>query len=239
MVVSPTASRHYAGALLASAGAVILMGIITAEALYPGDYTTFDNEISDLGATRPPGSIILQPSATIFDVTMVVTGLFIVVAAVLLGRAQQRRFLTSSVALTGVGVFGVGVFPGNVGAIHPWFALLAFLAGGLCGIAGWAASTGVLRWISAVLGATALVTLLYAMFAGLDAPLVSSLGDGGTERWVAYPVVLWLVMFGGALMGPASQPGQEQVQEQEQEQEQESLTEPARTPVSRASSPAG
>jgi hypothetical protein len=52
---------------------------------------------------------------------------------------------------------------------------------------------------------------------------------------VAYPVVLWLVMFGGALMGPASQPGQEQVQEQEQE----SLTEPARTPVSRASSPAG
>ena len=26
------------------------------------------------------------------------------------------------------------------------------------------------------------------------------LGDGGIERWVAYPVVLWLVAFGGNLM---------------------------------------
>jgi hypothetical protein len=34
-----------AGALLAAAGSVILMGIITAEALYPADYSTNANEI--------------------------------------------------------------------------------------------------------------------------------------------------------------------------------------------------
>ena len=43
------------------------MGIITAEALYPGTFSTGANEISDLGGTRPPNSVILQPSATIFN----------------------------------------------------------------------------------------------------------------------------------------------------------------------------
>jgi hypothetical protein len=27
------------------------------------------------------------------------------------------------------------------------------------------------------------------------------LGAGGAERWVAYPIVLWLVVFGGYLIG--------------------------------------
>jgi hypothetical protein len=26
------------------------------------------------------------------------------------------------------------------------------------------------------------------------------IGDGGTERWVAYPVVLWLVGIGGYML---------------------------------------
>jgi hypothetical protein len=28
----------------------------------------------------------------------------------------------------------------------------------------------------------------------------ASIGIGGTERWIAYPVLLWLTMFGTALM---------------------------------------
>ncbi|MGZ4911320.1 MAG: hypothetical protein ACXV5N_13655 [Halobacteriota archaeon] len=44
-------------ALLLIAGIVAIMGIITAEATYPG-YSTAKNDISDLGATRPPNSII-------------------------------------------------------------------------------------------------------------------------------------------------------------------------------------
>lgn len=30
--------------------------------------------------------------------------------------------------------------------------------------------------------------------------LASFIGDGGTERWVAYPIMLWLIGFGGYLM---------------------------------------
>jgi hypothetical membrane protein len=192
--------RRLAGMALAASGSVILMGIITAEALYPATYTTNLNEISDLGATRPPNSVILQPSAAIFDVTMMVTGLAVIVAGVLLLRSRERRFLWVSVLLNGIGILGVGVFPGNVGAIHPWFALLAFLAGGLCGIAGGRARSGPVAWFSYAFGAVTLVTLVAAFFGGLEVPPLESLGDGGAERWIAYPVVLWQVMFGGALM---------------------------------------
>jgi hypothetical membrane protein len=130
-----TTAVRLAGALLIVAGSVILMGIITAEALYPARYTTFDNEISDLGATRPPDSVILQPSATVFDLTMVVTGLVILAGAFLLYRALHRPVAWVPLGLLGIGVFLVGAFPGNT----------------------------------------------------------------GVERWVAHPVVLWLVAFGGYL----------------------------------------
>ncbi len=42
------------GLLFFLAGAIVLMSIITAEALYPAGYTTVKNEISDLGATGQP-----------------------------------------------------------------------------------------------------------------------------------------------------------------------------------------
>ncbi len=69
-----------AGALLVLAGCVALMGIISAETFYPA-YSTAQNHISDLGATRPPDSVILQPSATIFNATMLATGLLVLGAA--------------------------------------------------------------------------------------------------------------------------------------------------------------
>ena len=62
------------GTLLFLAGSIALMGIITAEALYPAGYTTYGSEISDLGSTRPPESLIYQPSASIFNITMLLAG---------------------------------------------------------------------------------------------------------------------------------------------------------------------
>jgi hypothetical membrane protein len=80
-----------AGLLLIGAGAAILMGIITAEATYPDTYTTFENQISDLGASRPPDSIIREPSATIFNSVMIVTGTMILVASYFLNRAYRTK----------------------------------------------------------------------------------------------------------------------------------------------------
>src|SRR5215208_4255434 len=97
----PRSPLALAGVLLSAAAGVILMGIITAEALYSAAYSTFDNEISDLGATRPPGSVSYQPSAAIFDGIMVASGALILAAAFLAQRGMRRRAVS-----VWLGVFG-------------------------------------------------------------------------------------------------------------------------------------
>ncbi len=78
-----------AGVLLLLAGFIAFMGIITAEALYPEGYSTSKNAISDLGATEPPDSVIEKPSATVFNVAMIVTGLLVARGGLLPGRGAS------------------------------------------------------------------------------------------------------------------------------------------------------
>src|SRR4029450_7524957 len=79
-----------AGVLLSLAGVVILLGFITAEALYPGRYTTHTNTVSHLAASEPPASVVLQPSAAIFHLTMVGTGAMILAGAWFAARGLGR-----------------------------------------------------------------------------------------------------------------------------------------------------
>jgi hypothetical membrane protein len=188
------AAAKVAGELLFLAACVILMGIITAEAHYPAGYSTADSEISDLGATRPPDSVSHQPSAAIFNTTMLVSGAMIGVAAFLLHRALGRKAVSIPTALLAIGVFGVGVFPGNYSAIHPILAMLAFVSGGLAAVLSYRVVVAPFRVIVAALGVISLLSL--ALNGALDAVV----GVGGIERWIAYPVVLWLAGFGGYLM---------------------------------------
>jgi hypothetical membrane protein len=190
-------ARGAAGALLVVAGAGILMGIITAEALYPAPYSTGESMISDLGATEPPDSVILQPSAAIFDTTMAVAGALVLAAAALAYRATGRRRLAIPLAILGVGILGVGLFPGDT-APHPLFAQVAFIGGGVAAVLSGGVLGGAMGWISRALGTITLVSLALAITL-LDWGPVASLGEGGIERWIAYPVVLWLVALGGWL----------------------------------------
>ncbi len=107
-----------AGILAILAGAGILMAIITAEALYPAAYSTAANAISDLGGTEPPDSVVLQPSAMIFDLTMMVAGLFVVAAAWFVHRVYGRWSLSIPMGVLGVSALGVGLFPGDTGTPH-------------------------------------------------------------------------------------------------------------------------
>ena len=104
------------GALLTIAGVTILMGIITAEALYPNTFTTGGNEISDLGGTRLPNSLIFQPSAMIFDLSMAAIGILVIAGAWFVHRIFGRRSVTIPMTVLGIGALGVGLFPGNTGA---------------------------------------------------------------------------------------------------------------------------
>ena len=190
------------GGLLLVAGVTILMGIITAEALYPGTFSTGANEISDLGGTRPPNSVVVQPSATIFNLSMTLIGVLVMAASWFVHRAFGRRSVTISIAVLGVGALGVGLFPGNTGTPHAIFAMVTFISGGIAALSAARVAGAPFRYLSALLGAGALVTLCTYLALG-DASPIAVLGIGGIERWIVYPIVLWITAFGGYLSGRA------------------------------------
>jgi hypothetical membrane protein len=200
-----TRGRTAAGLLLVTAGAGVLLAIVTAEALYPADYRSSVNTVSDLAAMRPD-DVVRQPSAAIFNVTMIVAGSAIGAAAGLLARAGARLSTVLPLGGLALGMVGVGVFPGNtVMAVHQLVSLLAFLSGGLAAVLAARLVARPLRPVLVLLGVVALAFLLgYQLLGGL--PVFESLGEGGVERWIVYPVALSLVVLGSALAGARSDP---------------------------------
>lgn len=200
------AVEKFGAALLILAGTTILMAIVTGEALFGAAYTTSQNTISDLGSTWQPGDIVREPSATIFNTAMLAGGAMIVAAAATYWRAYRSRSVAIALLALGVGMLGVGSFPGteigghpSTAGLHPPLSMLTFIAGGLCGVLAYRVTTAPFRYVSLTLGLVSLASLV------LSGPLSSSeLGAGGVERWVAYPVVLWVVAFGGYLLGAGS-----------------------------------
>jgi hypothetical membrane protein len=189
------APHKTAGGLLLVAGTTIVMGIITAEALYTAPYNA-RIEISDLGASET--GVILQPSATIFNATMLAAGAMILAGAWFAHRALHRRAVTIPTGLLGIGVLGVGIFPGNIHPQHPLFAFTAFVAGGLAVLLSAKVAPQPLRAIFGVMGAISLGFTVASVFLLEWGPL-GRLDLGGVERWMVYPILLWLVGFGGYL----------------------------------------
>jgi hypothetical membrane protein len=191
------APHKTAGGLLLTAGATIVLGIITAEALYTNPYNT-RMEISDLGATDT--GVVLHPSSTIFNATMLAAGAMIILGAYFAHRALGRKVVTIPTGLLGLGVLGVGVFPGNIHPQHPLFAYTAFVAGGLAVLLSAWVTPQPLRAVFAVMGTVSLGFTAASVFL-LEWGPFARLELGGVERWMVYPVLLWLVGFGGYLAG--------------------------------------
>ena len=188
-----------AGILYSSAGFVLLMGIITAETKYPvfRHYTT-RQEISDLGGTKPPQGLVTQPSAMIFDTTMLITGVLLLAGAFALWRLYRNRMLTVVSTLFGAGALGVGIFPGNT-TPHPTVAMIAFVFAPLTAIAVFRVTSAPFRFMSLFAGLLSLAALIAGQL-GDNNPAVKSIGIGGTERWQVFPIILWLAFFGGYLL---------------------------------------
>jgi hypothetical membrane protein len=204
-------NARIAGVLLSLAGAAILMGFITAEALYPGVYTTHTNTVSHLGASEPPNSVVLQPSAAIFDVTMLVTGTMILAGAWFAYQALRRKAVLIPTALLGIGTLGVGIFPLTHPTPHTLFAFTAFLAGGVAIVLSARLTMAPFRYLWMLLGSVALGATVLALDAFRTWAPMAQLGEGGLERWIVYPIVLWLVAFGSYLLaapaGRSPKPG--------------------------------
>jgi len=182
-----------AGTLVLIAVTQFVIGMIVSEALYPG-YSVADNYISDLG---------VGPSALIWNSSVFLMGLLLLIGAYFLQRAFRFELFTAMLVLTGVGAMGVGVFTEDFGVIHMVVSLITFLFGGLSAIVSVLCSR-VHKFplvkmpfsaLSIILGLMTLVAL--ALFGG---GVYLGLGAGGMERMVAYPALMWGAGFSGYLI---------------------------------------
>lgn len=196
-----------AGVLLSTTGIGVILAIITNEALYPAarHYSTLANTISDLGGTEPPNSYMVQPNRMIFILTMAFAGLLVLVATYLLWRIVERRRFLVALGIFGVGIIGIAVFPGNVATIHPLFSLLCFLGGSIAAILSRKILDVPLRYFAVALGSVALLATVFGLESLENWGPQATIGIGGIERWIAYPVLLWLVLLGAAFMTSGAQ----------------------------------
>ena len=190
-----------AGALLAATGIGIVLSTITNEALYPAQrhYSTFADTISSLSGTEPPDSYTVQPNRLIFIVTMAVAGVLVLAAAALLRHLARRR-LVIALAVFGSGLIGIAVFPGDVATWHPIFAMTCFVGGSIAAVLSGTLLDRPLRAFAVTLGSVALAATVLGLDFFADLGPQTAIGIGGVERWIAYPVLLWMVLFGAALM---------------------------------------
>jgi len=188
--------------------------LIVSEILYSGNgtnsygythgyaYSVFTNYVSDLGATCPSkGACYIPPSAMLFDSSIALMGLLIVVGAYFLHKAFRWTPASVMVALSGVGALGVGLAPETTGIWHGIFSLMVFLFAGLSAIVTYRFQKKPMAYFSVILGVATLIAL------ALYVPnIYLGLGPGGMERMVVYPALLWSIAFGGHLMALEDKP---------------------------------
>jgi len=180
--------------------AQFLVGMLLAEALYPG-YSISGNYISDLGAycngvfPNAGVCVIYQPTSNIFNTSVFLLGVLLVIAAYFLRRPNRMKAFSVLVLLTGIGAMGVAIFPETNPIAHEITSDIAFLFAGLSAIWGYRLAKPPMSYFSVILGVVNLVAIVL-----FTANVLFGLGVGGMERMIVYPVVVWAIGIGGYFM---------------------------------------
>ncbi len=162
-----------------------IISMILSEAIYPS-YSISRNYISDLGV----GS-----TAYIFNTSIILFGLFVLASSYLIFMKFKWQPFFISLILAGIGAMGVGIFPeGSPFNLHLIMSLLAFLFGGISSILSYKIIGLPLNYISLACGLITLIALVLYI-----ENIYLSLGPGGMERVIVYPILLWALGFSGYL----------------------------------------
>ena len=139
---------------------------------------------------------------------MLICGALVLASTYFVFQIYKDRIFTLFLGLFGLGIFGVGVFPGNITPWHLMFAMLTFISGGFVPIFSARVVRKPFKYLSLIYGMISLGFLLRNIFLGDSNPL-NVLEFGGIERWVVYPLLLWITGFGGYLMGDMKGAGEQ------------------------------
>ena len=188
----------YAGIIIIIGSIQFFLAITLAEALFPG-YSVSKNSLSHLGGSIP----IVEPSAMIFNASVIIFGLLGILAVYLILKSGGCRLFSACLLISSLGAIGVGLLPEYTGSIHLFFAFTTFLFGSLATIFSYRLGLNIpMIIVSMVLGIGSLIAVILVFVYGLASvsnPLVAYLGMGGNERLIAYPIILYLTALGGYL----------------------------------------
>ena len=189
---SAVGSRTIAGVLFGIVGAAFLTVTMLAASIAP-DYDFSGGAISDRG--------VIDETAMLFNVLLVVTGVLNAVGGYLLFTWHRRAWLLAVYLVAGAGAIGAGLLPLDTGGLHAVFALLGFLFFNIEALGTAAIVRGPMRWISIAAGVAGLVFVAVMVVGdGGNPQIFGPIGHGGAERMIVYPVMLWLLAIGGYLI---------------------------------------
>jgi hypothetical membrane protein len=183
---------HVAGLALFVLAAQFMTVIMAAASMAPG-YDLAGGAISDLG--------IIPSTAPLFNLSLILTGALNIAAMVSLNLAERRQPTLILATLAGLGAIGAGIFNLHNPGIHGIFALLAFVFFNLQVIPMALRLNGPMRIIGLVLALIGVSYIVVMIIGDGGNPAVfGAIGHGGSERMIAYPPMLWLMVYGGYLM---------------------------------------
>jgi hypothetical membrane protein len=183
---------------LAGAAFVVLAGqfmtvMMLAASIAP-DYDFARGAISDLG--------VAPATALLFNASLALVGVLSIAGGWFLTSSPHRLAVLAVFVAAGVGAIGAAVFPLDRGGAHALFALTAFVCFNLEPLAVGLVSHGWTRLGSVLVGVVGLAFVgLMVVGDGGNAAAFGAINHGGAERMIVYPVMLWLLAFGGFLLG--------------------------------------
>lgn len=195
------------GAVLLCLGTVqFFVAHAVVQAAWPTPYSGAENYISDLGAVRC-GDVVCSPLHAVMNTAFVLQGVLLAAGTVLTAGAWPagpgRWVWQGLVAVSGVSWVVVGLVPEDVdGTLHAAGALPGFVASNVALlVAATSAATRtrpVCRAAAGVLGGAGVagLVLLAVATAHPDGPV----GVGAAERLVVFPLQVWALVVGVALL---------------------------------------
>ncbi|MGC9148523.1 MAG: DUF998 domain-containing protein [Sulfolobales archaeon] len=192
-----TGSNNKIVSILITIGAAqFLFMMHLAEFLFPS-YNVSNNYISDLGAMCRGGvCTIYQPSSLIFNSSIIVLGIMIMISSYYIHRLFRSLVLSGVVFLAGIGSVGVGAFPETYGVLHTISSIVTFVPASLIPLTtSFVIRDSFFRAFSVVMSILSILSL--ALFVSRND---LGLGIGGIERLIVYPILFWALFFGGFIL---------------------------------------
>ncbi|HUT17220.1 MAG TPA: DUF998 domain-containing protein [Acidobacteriota bacterium] len=192
-------NKRVAGLLFIVAVVQYALAIVFSEAVYSG-YSVGQQMVSELGDWSLAGN-----NAAIFNVSIILYGLLVIVGAYYIQRVFKNRLFASLLAINGIGSLVAGVVALNISfEVHGMFGLVAFVAMVASAIMSYKFVKSPLSYISVILGVVTLSALVLFLLGQGNSDFLLGLGLGGIERFIIYPMMLWLLGFGSYLIGQSS-----------------------------------